>query len=664
MRNNRHRLIPGLLGLLLLVFIPSAATGQISRVGSTALLTASVGELHGNDVAYDPVNDVYLVVAAYRSVWGAFVSGSGTPLGGVFLIKAGSGWPTAHYARVKYSPHLTNGTSGSGGFLVTWHQDVVTPGSNIVFARAVAYGVGPTGPELPLSSGPTYWNNGPAIVYSETSRRFLVVWTTLGWGIEGRFIDVAAGSGLPSVSSGILSIAPPAGGGAMSPGAAWDPVNDQFGVSYTGFGAGGAFSGFVRVRTGDGLVSGRATFGHSAGNFISDIDFNSATGNFVMAWSSSFGSTRAEFTPASGLVGSGLISSTLGTVNTMGLSFNPVSGTFLATGHGATCSVAGVELDSDGAPLGTATPLNDCGPGDTGSFFPRPTGRRNDRHFGVSFSQSLTKLSFQRIATASTGKNGGGGGTPPGPAPAPPPPPPPSTNPQMNVDLPANNTSLPGSVTVAGWAIDLGAPEGSGVSTVHVWAWPTTGASPTFLGAASAVSRPDVGAAFGNARFGQGGFAVTATLPPGTYDIAAYAMSSVTGTFNNSQVRRVTVTAPQSIPRMAVDLPVMHQSFHQHIRIAGWAIDVGSPSGTGVGAVHVWAYPVAGGNPIFVGTATLGQSRPDVGAAFGHSRFNTAGYNLEVNGALPPGSYNLVVFAFSTVAGAFNNAAVVTIYVQ
>jgi hypothetical protein len=78
----------------------------------------------------------------------------------------------------------------------------------------------------------------------------------------------------------------------------------------------------------------------------------------------------------------------------------------------------------------------------------------------------------------------------------------------------------------------------------------------------------------------------------------------------------------------------------------------------------VWAYPVAGGNPIFVGTATLGQSRPDVGAAFGHSRFNTAGYNLEVNGALPPGSYNLVVFAFSTVAGAFNNAAVVTIYVQ
>jgi hypothetical protein len=415
MRTNRVWHLIATMIVSIVIGSPAPLAAQISRLGDTALLTSSVGELHGNDVAYDPVNDVYLVVAAYRSVWGAFVSGSGTPLGNVFLIKAGSDWPTAHYARVKYSPHLTNGTSGSGGFLVTWHEDAVTQGSNIVFARAVAYGVGPTGPELALSSNPTFWNMGAAIAYSETSRRFLVTWTTVAWGIEGRFIDVEAGSGLPSLNTGVLSITPPSGGGAMGAGTAWDPTTDQFGVGYTGWDGSGAFAGFVRVRTGDGLVSGRATFAYSAGTFLSDIDFNPVTGNFVMAWSNSFGSNRAEFTPASGLVGSGLISSTMGTVNSLGLAFNPVSGTFLATGHGATCSAAGVELNSDGAPLSTATALNDCGSGDTGSFFPRPTSRSNERHFAVSFSLSLTKLSFQRIATASTGKGGGGGVS--GPAP-------------------------------------------------------------------------------------------------------------------------------------------------------------------------------------------------------------------------------------------------------
>ena len=49
----------------------------------------------------------------------------------------------------------------------------------------------------------------------------------------------------------------------------------------------------------------------------------------------------------------------------------------------------------------------------------------------------------------------------------------------------------------------------------------------------------------------------------------------------------------------------------QPLEVRGWAVDGSATSGTGVDAVHVWAYPAAG-NPVFLGAATYGLSRPDV----------------------------------------------------
>ena len=67
------------------------------------------------------------------------------------------------------------------------------------------------------------------------------------------------------------------------------------------------------------------------------------------------------------------------------------------------------------------------------------------------------------------------------------------------------------------------------------------------------------------------------------------------------------------------------------ITVAGWAIDrtveATGPTGTGVDTLHVYAYPNPGSGipPIFLGVATIGVSRPDVGAAYG-SRYSHAGY--------------------------------------
>ena len=236
----------------------------------------------------------------------------------------------------------------------------------------------------------------------------------------------------------------------------------------------------------------------------------------------------------------------------------------------------------------------------------------------------------------------------------------------MNVDGPANNGVVSGGITVGGWAVDLGHPSDVGIDAVHVWAFPTSGAAPIFMGvAALGGGRPDVGGAFAASRFSSSGFSLTAAaLPPGVHDIGVYARSTITGTFNNSQVRRVTVTAPQSIPRMAIDLPSPPQDVSQrYLRVAGWALDVGSSSGTGVDAIHVWAYPISGDQPLFVGVASHGGERPDVATAFGAARYSSGGFNLEVNDKLPRGEYNLVIFAHSAVTGTFNNAALVRIRV-
>ena len=90
--------------------------------------------------------------------------------------------------------------------------------------------------------------------------------------------------------------------------------------------------------------------------------------------------------------------------------------------------------------------------------------------------------------------------------------------------------------------------------------------------------------------------------------------------------------------------------------VAGWAADLDSQVDSGVDAIHVWAYPADGSDPTFAGAADYGGARPDVAAIFGQ-RFLKSGYGLRVTG-LAPGTYDLAVFAYSTVQGRFVPAKV------
>lgn len=114
--------------------------------------------------------------------------------------------------------------------------------------------------------------------------------------------------------------------------------------------------------------------------------------------------------------------------------------------------------------------------------------------------------------------------------------------------------------------------------------------------------------------------------------------------------------------QVVIDTPGRQQDVAQPFVAAGWAIDRDEPAGTGVDAVHIWAYPLSGGDPVFLGAAAYGGDRPDVAAIHG-DRFRSSGYSLTVRG-LTPGNYDLAVFAWSTAAGGFAPARTVRITVR
>ena len=111
--------------------------------------------------------------------------------------------------------------------------------------------------------------------------------------------------------------------------------------------------------------------------------------------------------------------------------------------------------------------------------------------------------------------------------------------------------------------------------------------------------------------------------------------------------------------RMAIDTPQHGATVDQPFVVAGWALDLAATDGSGIDTVHVWAYPAAGGDPIFLGVADLGDARPDVAAVYG-PQFERSSYGLAAK-PLAPGTYDIVVYAHRAATNAFDGAQVVRV---
>ena len=113
---------------------------------------------------------------------------------------------------------------------------------------------------------------------------------------------------------------------------------------------------------------------------------------------------------------------------------------------------------------------------------------------------------------------------------------------QVAIDVPRAQQDVPQPFLLAGWAADLDAAAGTGIDTLHVWAYPATGGAPVFVGTpALGGVRPDVAAVHGE-QFRESGFALSLQgFIPGTYDLAVFPWSNVTGAFAPPNVVHVTV---------------------------------------------------------------------------------------------------------------------------
>ncbi|MEP6593620.1 MAG: hypothetical protein ABJC51_08000, partial [Acidobacteriota bacterium] len=530
----------------------------------------------------------------------------------------------------------------------------------------------PLGGDIAIGPGQSSWLAGAAIAYSTASREFIVTWVG-NFGVTDDILAQRLSSGGTPVG-GLILISSGSADWDREPAVAYNPDTDQYYIAYAAYSR--SNYGYVsgrRIQAGTGAyVGGIQQFVTNVASRIPSISYNTAAAQYLLVWHHTFSGGAAFYgqvlngADAAPVGGVRVMSSHYVAYDALDVDYNEPSGEFLLVTHSQTWEDAAISIRGNGDPmdngfiLTNTTDFRAIKKGD-GNFNPRMAPSKSEKKWLVVTSSGFTSTAGQFAGSGGAGAGGPAPAPAPGPAPAPPPVAP-TTAPRMSIDLPRTGSTVANTFSVGGWALDLGSPSGTGIDSVQVWAYPSTGGAPTFVGVASlGVSRPDVGAAFGSTRFGPSGYSLSGTLPGGTYDVIVYAHSTVSYSFNNSQSVRVTVLAPQSLPRMAVDLPGPGQTISQNIRVAGWALDAASSAGTGVNAVDVWAYPLAGGDPIFVGSASLGTFRPDVGAAFGSGRYSSSGFDLHA--FIPAGDYNLVVFARSSVIGSFNNATLVRIRV-
>src|SRR5439155_12954836 len=115
-------------------------------------------------------------------------------------------------------------------------------------------------------------------------------------------------------------------------------------------------------------------------------------------------------------------------------------------------------------------------------------------------------------------------------------------------------------------------------------------------------------------------------------------------------------SAPTSIVHsgtlwLQTDAPLAGATVAVPFAASGWTLDQAAVSGTGIDAVHMWAFPQAG-PATFLGAATMGFARADVAAIFG-AQFLNSGFSLTTSVPLTPGGYTLAVFAHRTSTNTF-----------
>jgi hypothetical protein len=479
--------------------------------------------------------------------------------------------------------------SSGSEFLVTWVQVNTTYD---IYARRVSATGAPLGAPIPVSTVADY-EREPTVVFNPGSGEYLVAWAA--YNDPGRF-----GS-----------------------------VNVR------------------RLRPGSDTPVAPTTLIYRASlTYLPSLAVNTASDQYLLTWYRP-GAIYGAFLNADGSLAKAPypVNTKFAFYDGNDLAYNAASGTYFGVGHSNTYEDSGFEISSAGVPSSpfyvTATAgILASGKPTTGNYNPKIAASVAEKRWMVVTSTNYGQLTRQPIQTGSSG----GGGTVGSPSPTPRP----GSQPALYIDSPVAGATVSQPFAVMGWAIDSGAASGTGIDVVHIYAYPNPGSGQAaiFLGAASyGAARPDVGAVHDDSQFTNSGFSrVVDGLQAGTYKIVAFGRSTVTGTFSVAKSATVAVRGP--LMDMTVDSGGANA---RPLFLTGWAVDQSATSGTGVDAIHVYAYPNPGSgqSPIFLGVAGYGLPRPDVASKVGGAQFTNCGFILTVS-SLGKGTYRIVAFAHSS----------------
>ena len=428
----------GILGLALAAsaVAPGTAWAQASRVGPTMALGGPFAPpVRFPDVAYDPANDVYLAISGQGTIFGRFVRGDGTILGADrFRIPETGAWTQT--PSVAYSPDL-------GGFLVAWLDNRVDPNFTQVWGRLVRYDAASQGPTYASADfliaapiGGSFSESPPALAYSTVSREFLVGWRQNGdqingpkWDIRARRLSVLGG--VPTLLGEEINVTYD-NHWQEDPQVAYDPLTDGFFLAWQNWigpdpGVNGLWA--RRVDAGTGALGEVRILAESAGRIsMPDVNYNSATGQFLVTWYSglpspvSYGQLvngNGTFTPAP----TAIAINYSGAYDSLSVAYNAVSNTFFAVFHGrAPNTLPQEDVGTEAGPTGVPLEPFDFEVTSTGNlvgnYNPRITAHTSRKEWMMVTSTGFAQLSGQRIQTLSQAGN---------PPPPPPPPPPPTT---------------------------------------------------------------------------------------------------------------------------------------------------------------------------------------------------------------------------------------------
>jgi hypothetical protein len=675
---SAHQITTGEFGPFASSRITVAATPPTVMTVTRTIVTAPAAGLVGappqTAVAYDDKHDVFL--EAWEdggNVVGRFVGFDGTMRGGAFTLSTNR-ITTARLPIVAYSRGIPD-----DAFVVLYQSDANAAGTGQnVFAQIVRFtGQGATGGAMGLpipvstaSLSAAQKQVPRAVVFNPVSGQFLLVWdefpptapqlsTVQLRHLRPDGIWPAAAVTLPASNTSTCGSGPDTDVSALAASVDWR--HDRYVVSYTRSLGGinchhleeAKYLALDATTLSALPVSGflcQAVIectADASGTYVADSDA------VLLNWTHVF-----PFDPSHDVVGSLLGADgtfrngpiVLGPTQVYGLgdtAYDPDAGRGVVVGTARKTAgsplndqIVAALIGPDGVPLTTALALS----ADTDASRPAMVDA-HDGAFAISYATATDGVILQvlQVPTGQPGLH--------------------LSNVAGNLDGPTGGLRANMPFDVLGWAIDFGASSGTGIDAVHAWAFPAGGAAPIFLGATERfVQRGDLAALFG-VRFGPSGFQITASgLPPGTYTIAAYPHTALTGQFSSARLSTITVAEPVSQPLMWIDLPTAHATVGSGFDIGGWAIDRSAASGGGVDVVHVWAFPSSGGAPIFLGATPVDRLRPDVAAIFG-PQFVNAGYQLPT-APLAPGQYFVVAYAHSTVTGTFNNWQVTDVTVR